>query len=79
MTNTLKLLKLVLYKNPFYLKKQKKNKMAKHHPDLIFCRKQAGVGKKSSNRFIFTIQTFIYFNLFFKLLDVYVRNAMENV
>lgn len=26
----------------FYLRK---SKMAKHHPDLIFCRKQAGVGK----------------------------------
>lgn len=26
--------------------------MAKHHPDLIFCRKQPGVGKYTNNKFI---------------------------
>ena len=34
--------------------------MAKHHPDLIMCRKQPGVGKKTSsdillNRFLFVV------------------------
>lgn len=36
--------------------------MAKHHPDLIFCRKQPGVGKIVGNTFIFNIVTS---NLFF--------------
>ena len=47
--------------------------MAKHHPDLIFCRKQAGVaiGKKQS------ILSSCMFTALFQAACV--RNVMENV
>ena len=40
--------------------------MAKHHPDLIFCRKQPGVGKEISaimliiQHLIYLLDTFVY-------------------
>lgn len=51
--------------------------MAKHHPDLIFCRKQPGVG---NNLTIFSRVPNLP-NIFFLLqpLAAYAKNATENV
>ena len=47
--------------------------MAKHHPDLIFCRKQAGVA-------IGNVQNILFMFMFTDLFQAAcVRNVMENV
>lgn len=54
--------------------------MAKHHPDLIFCRKQPGVGLYSITGFIYYSNSSNITNVhLLQLLDGFVRNAMVNV
>lgn len=53
--------------------------MAKHHPDLIFCRKQPGVGEFNKHAGFFLQQNVLFTIFLFQQLVVYVKNAMENV
>jgi len=55
--------------------------MAKHHPDLIFCRKQAGVGKAIYLLDLNFIKSFKYTNcyLMYLLTNTCIANKAMNV